>query len=62
MFEPFWNQLYFLINRRANDSRRFDGIVFTNRFPGRIANTKDESTLVRCVGQPSILVVHLRLV
>ena len=38
------------INRRGNDSCRFDGIGFTNRFPVcRIANTKDESTLVGCI-------------
>ena len=31
------------------------GIGFTNRFPvSRIANTKDESTLVGCIGQPSV--------
>ena len=31
-----------------------DKIGFTNRFPVcRIANTKDESTLVGCIGQPS---------
>ena len=41
-------------DRRGNDSCRFDGIGFTNRFPVcRIANTKDESTLVECIGQPS---------
>ena len=35
------------IDRRGNDSCRFDGIGFTNRIPVRwIANTKDESTLV----------------
>ena len=40
------------INRRGNDSCRFDGIGFTNRFPVcRIANTKDESTLVGFIGQ-----------
>ena len=44
------------IDRRGNDSCRFDGIGFTNRFPVcRIANTKDESTLVGCIGQPSFL-------
>ena len=31
------------------------GIGFTNRFPVcRIANIKDESTLVGCIGQPSV--------
>ena len=43
------------IHRRGNNSSRFDGIGFTNRFPVcRIANTKDELTLVGCIGQPSI--------
>ena len=43
------------IDRRGNDSCRFDGIGFTNRFPVcRIANTKDESTLVGCIGRPSV--------
>ena len=42
------------INRRGNDPCRFDGIGFTNQFPVcRIANTKDESTLVGCIGQSS---------
>ena len=42
------------IDRRGNDSCRLDGIGFTNQFPVcRIANTKDESTLVGCIGQPS---------
>ena len=42
------------IDRRGNDSCRFHGIGFTNRFPVcRIANTKDESTLVGWIGQPS---------
>ena len=42
------------INRRGNNLRRFDGIGFTNWFPVcRIANTKDESALVGCIGQPS---------
>ena len=37
-----------------NDSCRFGKIGFTNQFPVcRIANTKDESTLVGCIGQPS---------
>ena len=40
------------IDRRGNVSYRFDGIGFTNRFPVcRIANTKDESTLVGFIGQ-----------
>ena len=43
------------IDRRGNDSCQFDGIRFMNRFPVcRIANTKDESTLVGCIGQPSL--------
>ena len=38
-----------------NDSCRFNKIGFTNRFPVcRIANTKGESTLVGCIGQPSL--------
>ena len=42
------------IDRRGNNLCQFDGIGFTNRFPvSRIANTKDESTLVGCIGQPS---------
>ena len=42
------------IDRRGNDSCRFDRIGFTTRFPVcRIANTKNESTLVGCIGQPS---------
>ena len=42
------------IDRRGNDSCRFDGIGFPNLFPVcRIANTKDESILVGCIGQPS---------
>ena len=42
------------IDRRGNDSWRFHGVGFTNLFPVcRIANTKDESTLVGCIGQPS---------
>ena len=42
------------IDNKGNDSCRFDGIGFTNRFPVcRITNTKDESTLVGCIGQPS---------
>ena len=42
------------IDRSGNDSCWFNGIGFTNRFPVcRIANTKDESTLVGCIGQPS---------
>ena len=41
------------IDRRGNDSCRFDGIGFTNRFPVcPIAITKDESTLVGCFRQP----------
>ena len=37
-----------------NDFCRFNKIGFTNRFPVcRVANTKDESTLVGCIGQPS---------
>ena len=44
------------IDRCGNDSCRFDGIGFTNRFPVcRIANAKDESILVGCIGQPSQL-------
>ena len=43
------------IDKRGNDSCRCDGIGFTNCFPVcRIANTKDESTLVGCIGQPLI--------
>ena len=39
------------IDRRGNDSCRLDGIGFTNQFPVCwIANTKDESTLVGCIG------------
>ena len=42
------------IDRRGNDSCWFDGIGFTNGFPVcQIANTKDESTLVGCIGEPS---------
>ena len=41
------------IDRRGNYSCQFDGIGFTNRFlVCRITNTKDESTLVGCIGQP----------
>ena len=48
------DQLYFQINRRGNDSCQFNGTGFTNRFPVcQIAKTKDESTLVGCIGQPS---------
>ena len=36
------------------DSCRFDKIGFTNQFPVcQITNTKDEWTLVGCIGQPS---------
>ena len=50
------------IDRRGNDSCRFDGIGFTNRFlVCRIANTNDESTLVGCSGQPSKNHTILRL-
>ena len=43
------------IDRRGNDSCWFDGTGFSNRFPVcRIANTKDESTLVGCIGQPPV--------
>ena len=46
---PAW-----LIDRWGNDSCRFDGIGFTNRFPVcRIANTKDDPALFGCIGQPS---------
>ena len=42
------------IDRRGSNSCRFDGIEFTNPFPVcQIANTKDEWTLVGCIGQPS---------
>ena len=42
------------IDNSGNDSCRFDWIGFMNQFPVcRIANTKDESTLVGCIGQPS---------
>ena len=42
------------IDRRGTEWCRFHGIGFMNRFPVcRIANTKDESTLVGCIGQPS---------
>ena len=44
------------IDGRGNDSCRFDRVGFTNRYPVcRIANTKDESTLVGCIGQPSLI-------
>ena len=46
-----------------NDSCRFDKIGFMNQFlVCRIANTKDESTLVGCIGQPSCCAVALRAV
>ena len=42
------------IDRRGNDSCQLNGVGFTNQFlVCRIANTKDESTLVGCIGQPS---------
>ena len=41
--------------QKGNDSCRFDGTGSTNRFPvSRIANTKDESTLVGCLGQHEV--------
>ena len=47
------------MNRRGNDSCRFDGIAFTNRFPVcRIANTKDEPILFGSIRHPKIAKVH----
>ena len=42
------------IDRRGNDLCGFNGRGFMNQFPvSQITNTKDESTLVGCIGKPA---------